>query len=217
MTDLGSLVTFAALSLALIASPGPSVMFVVSRAVALGRRAALLTVAGNAAGVFVQVVLVAAGLGVVVERSIAVFTAVKLIGAAYLVWLGVQAIRHRRETAAAVRTSAPAGTARTVSDGTVLREGLVVGLSNPKAIVFFAAFLPQFVVTGGAPAAVQMGVLGLVFVLIALVSDSAWGLVAATARRWFARSPRRLERFSATGGLVMVGLGVQLAASGRPE
>ena len=216
MPDLTSLFAFAAVSFALIASPGPSVMFVVSRAISLGRRAALLTVVGNAFGVYVQVLLVAAGLGVIVERSIVAFTAVKLIGAAYLVWLGLQAIRDRREQAAAALSPSPAAE-HAKSDREVLVDGIVVGIANPKSIVFFAAFLPQFIVPNGLAIPTQMALLGLLFVAIALVSDSVWGLAAGTARRWLARSPKRLERFSAGGGLVMLGLGAQLAISGRPE
>ena len=207
-----SIVAFSVLAFALIVVPGPSVIFVVSRAVALGRRAALLTVLGNAAGVYVQVVLVAVGVGAVVERSIAVFTAVKLLGAGYLVWLGVQAIRHRHRASAALEAPTAAQPQRSV-----FVDGLIVGLANPKAIVFFAAILPQFVAPGGAPAGVQMLVLGLVFVAVAVLSDGTWGLAAGTARDWFARSPHRLERLSAAGGVTMVGLGIQLAATGRTD
>lgn len=216
MPDLASLLAFTAVSFALIAAPGPSVMFVVSRAISLGRRAALLTVVGNAVGVYAQVLLVAAGLGVAVERSIVAFTTVKLAGAAYLTWLGLQAIRHRRHQSAAALSATPLGqTSKT--DREVLIDGFVVGIANPKSIVFFAAFLPQFTVAHGMAIPAQMALLGLLFVVIALVSDSAWGLVAGTARRWLAQSPKRLERLSAGGGLVMIGLGAQLAVSGRPE
>ncbi len=99
MPPVAALVAFATLSIILVPIPGPSVMFVISRALSLGRRAALLTVVGNAGGLFLQVLLVAVGLGAVVERSVAAFTVVKLVGAGYLVWLGVQAVRHRRELA----------------------------------------------------------------------------------------------------------------------
>lgn len=203
---------FAALSLALIVVPGPSVMFVVSRAVALGRRAALVTVLGNATGCFVQVLLVAAGLGVLVERSIVVFSAVKLIGAGYLVYLGVKAIIQRRALALPVDASAPSRRRRSV-----YLDGFVVGVANPKVIVFFASILPQFVEPDGPPAAVQMALLGAVFVAIALVCDSTWGLLAGTARQWFARSPRRIERLAATGGAVTVGLGLRLALVRRVD
>lgn len=216
MTDAGALATFALLSFVLIIVPGPSVLFVLGRALALGRRAALLTVMGNAVGVYAQVLLVAAGLGVVVERSVAAFTVVRLAGAVYLVWLGARAIRSARVAPTpTVDVGAMAGPAP--SDRSVLREGVVVGVSNPKAIVFFAAFLPQFVAPTGAPAPVQMALLGLVFVAIALVCDSAWGLAAGTAREWLARSPVRLRRLGLVGGATMVGLGLHLAVTGRPD
>lgn len=212
MPSVATLLAFAAASFALIVVPGPSVLFVVSRGVALGRRAALATVIGNSAGEYLQVLCVAVGIGAVVERSIVVFTTVKLAGAAYLVWLGVQAIRQRRAMSKIVDV---AGVAR--SRRSLLFDGFMVGVANPKTIVFHAAILPQFVVTGGAPAGLQMAFLGVIFVAVALVSDSAWGLFAGTARGWFARSPRRLELLGGTGGLVMIGLGLRLAFSGRKD
>lgn len=212
MPSSNSLAAFAALSFALIIVPGPSVMFVVARAVALGRRAALLTVLGNATGIFLQVVSVAVGLGALVERSVVVFTAIKLAGAAYLMWLGLQAIRHRSELAKALDVTESIKPTRSV-----LLDGLVVGVANPKSIVFFAAILPQFVEPAGAPAGVQMVVLGLVFVAVALASDAVWGISAGTARQWFASSPRRLGRLGAAGGAAMIGLGAQLAITGRTD
>ncbi|MDJ0952238.1 MAG: LysE family translocator [Acidimicrobiia bacterium] len=210
MPPAESIAAFAALSFALIVVPGPSVMFVVSRAVALGRRAALLTVAGNAAGVYVQVLLVAVGLGVVVEQSVLAFNAVKLLGAGYLIWLGWSAFVHRRELAIDPDTV-------TGSRRSVFVDGFIVGVANPKAIVFFAAILPQYVATGGAPVAIQMALLGIVFILIALISDSLWGVAAGTARSWLTGSPQRLERLGGLGGLVMIGLGLQLAVSGGKD
>ncbi len=212
MVSIHALLTFAATAFLLIVVPGPSVMFVVSRGVALGRRAAALTVLGNAAGAYTQVLLVAVGLGALVQRSIAVYTVVKLVGAAYLVYLGVQAFRRRRDLHLDAVETAPARSSRRL-----LLDGYVVGVANPKVIVFFAAILSQFVDPDGAPVPVQMAVLGLVFVLIALASDGAWGLMAGSARGWLARSPRRLSAIGGTGGLVTIGLGVRLAVSGRPD
>lgn len=212
MVSPGSLAAFAAAAFVLIVVPGPSVLFVVSRGVALGRRAALLTVAGNAAGAYTQVLLVAAGLGTLVQRSIVAYTVVKLAGAAYLVVLGVQAVRHRHRSALG-----PVPDVRERSTRRLLVDGYVVGVANPKVIVFFAAILTQFVDPAGAPVPLQMAVLGLVFVLIALVSDGAWGLMAGTARVWLARSPRRLAGLAGAGGVVTVGLGLRLAVSGRPD
>ena len=198
-------------ALALIVVPGPSVLFVISRGVALGRRAALVTVLGNAAGFYVYVVLLALGLGDLVERSAGVFTAIKLAGAAYLVYLGVQAIRHRRSMVTAVGAATEPR-----DDSRLLREGFVVGFANPKAILFLAAVLPQFVERGGAPVGIQLWVLGTLFTVIAVTCDSMWALAAGTAREALAASPQRLERLGGAGGLVMIALGARLAVTGRP-
>ncbi|MFF5704798.1 LysE family translocator [Streptomyces sp. NPDC012794] len=213
MVSTDRLAAFAAMSLLLILIPGPSVLFVVGRALAQGRRAALITVAGNTLGAYVLVVAVALGVGAVVERSVLVFTALKLAGAAYLVHLGVKAFRGRGSLHAAVAEAAPtaAGGLRT------LGEGFAVGVANPKTVVFFAAVLPQFVDREQGHVVLQMLLLGLVFSLIAIVSDSVWGIAAATARDWFAGSPRRLSAVGGAGGLAMIGLGVTVAVTGRKD
>ncbi|MFE6336397.1 LysE family translocator [Streptomyces sp. NPDC057806] len=214
MVPTDRLLAFAAMSFLLIVVPGPSVLFVVGRALAQGRRAALTTVAGNTAGAYVLVLAVAFGVGSIVERSVLVFTALKLAGAAYLVYLGVKAWRERGALRAAFAEDTAAagpGSART------FWEGFAVGVTNPKTIVFFAAVLPQFVDRAAGQVAVQMLLLGLVFNVIALASDSVWGLVAATARGWFARSPRRLSAVGGVGGMTMIGLGVTVAVTGRKD
>jgi threonine/homoserine/homoserine lactone efflux protein len=212
MPSTGHLLAFALTSLVLIVVPGPSVLFVVSRAVTLGRRAGLATVVGNAAGLFLQIAAVALGIGTIVERSIAAFTVIKLAGAIYLIYLGVQAVRHRRSLAQALNVPIePKATRR------ILRDGLVVGVSNPKAIILFAAILPQFIDRPAGHVTLQLLLLGLISIAIALVSDGSWALAAGTARSWFARSPRRLELLGGAGGLVMIGLGARLALTGRND
>lgn len=204
---------FAALVFVMVVVPGPSVLFTISRALTVGRRDALLTVLGNAAGSYTQVVAVAFGLGVLVRDSVTVFTIIKLAGAGYLVYLGAHAVRHRRRLsdalASAVRTPG-----RTLK---VLRDGYVVGFANPKTIVFLAAVLPGFVDYPAGQVPGQMLFLGICLPIIAVLSDSVWALVAGAARDWFARSPRRLELVGGTGGLVMIGLGAGLALSGRKD
>ncbi|WP_043236973.1 LysE family translocator [Streptomyces violaceusniger] len=212
MVSTDRLLAFAAMSFLLIVIPGPSVLFVVGRALAQGRRAALTTVIGNTLGAYVLVVAVALGVGSVVERSAVVFTTLKLVGAAYLVHLGVKAVRQRRSLPAAFTGDGPArGGLRT------LWEGFAVGVANPKTIVFLAAVLPQFVDRDQGHVALQMLLLGLIYNAIAVVSDSVWGLAAATARTWVARSPRRLALVGGVGGLSMIGLGVTVAATGRTD
>jgi threonine/homoserine/homoserine lactone efflux protein len=210
MIALDRVIEFAAVSFLLIVVPGPSVLFVIGRALSQGRRAALTTVVGNTLGAYALVIAVALGVGSVVEGSQVVFTALKLIGAAYLIFLGVNAIRRRGHLIASFEGAGPTfGMTRT------LWEGFAVGVANPKTIVFFAAVLPQFVDRSRGHVTIQMLILGLVFNAIALISDSVWGMVAATARAWFARSPHRLAAVGGLGGLSMIGLGVVIASTGR--
>lgn len=214
MVPTDRLLAFAAMSFLLIVVPGPSVLFVIGRALAQGRRAALTTVVGNTVGAYALIVAVAFGVGAVVERSMLVFTALKLAGAAYLVYLGVKAWRGRGSLQAAFSGDGPEGAHGGLR---TFWEGFAVGVSNPKTIVFFAAVLPQFVDRAQGHVAAQMLLLGLVFNLIAVASDAAWGLVAATARGWFARSPQRLSLVGGVGGLTMIGLGVTVAVTGRKD
>jgi threonine/homoserine/homoserine lactone efflux protein len=206
------LLAFALLSFALIVVPGPNVLFVISRSLQLGRAAGVCTALGGQAGVYVQVAAVAFGVGVLVERSVAIFTVIKLAGAAYLIYLGVQAVRHRRSL-----TDALGATVARKTPLRILGDGFLVGVTNPKAIVFFIAVLPQFVDRSAGHVPLQMLLLGSVFVSIAVVSDGTWALAAGTARAWLARSPRRLELVGGTGGLVMIGIGASLAVAGRKD
>jgi threonine/homoserine/homoserine lactone efflux protein len=210
MVSLRHLLEFGALAAVVIAVPGPSVLFTVSRALTAGRRTALLNVVGNEAGIMVQVVAVAFGLGVLVERSAQLFTLVKLLGAAYLVYLGVQAFRHRRSLAEAVASrAAPIRPLRAV------RDGVIVGATNPKSVAFFVAALPEFTSSNSRDLAAQYLLLGALFPLIALLFDSVWAIAAGSASQWLSRSPRRLAAIGGVGGLAMIGLGLSVAATGR--
>jgi len=206
MTESGVL-GFAAVSFAVVAVPGPSVLFAIGRAIADGRRSALLSVLGNASGLFVQVVLVALGLGVVVTGSDAAYAFLQLAGAAYLVWLGLDAIRRRHDAGQAT-IPAPPGATRSP-----LRDVFVVGVTNPKSVVFLAALLPQYVDLGSPMVAAQMVAFGMIFCLVAIVGDGAWAMLAARARLWLSSDPARLSRMSVAGGLVMIGLGLLLVVS----
>ena len=212
MVSGNQVAAFAAAALVLIVIPGPGVLFVIGRALAHGRRTALLSVAGHAAGNWVVAICVALGVGTIVERSAAIFTAIRLAGAAYLVWLGIQAFRKRDLLAQVLDSAAePRGDVRAA------REGLVVGVTNPKAVILFAAVLPQFVDRSAGHVPAQMLVLSAVSIAIGLASDSCWGLAASIVRSWFARSPRRLGLVGGAGGLAMIGLGITLALTGRKD
>ena len=212
MVSTGQLVGFGLTALVIIAIPGPSVVFVVARALSYGRSVALLSVLGNTAGLAVAMVLVALGLGTVVAESVLVFSVVKFAGAAYLLWLGVQALRHRTgvRVGEVVRRTPPAGLV-------AARQGFVVGVSNPKAFVMFAAVLPQFVDRDGGAVPLQMLVLGSIAVVIGLVCDSSWALLASRLRSWFDASPARGRAVGTAGGVSMVGLGVGLALTSHPS
>jgi threonine/homoserine/homoserine lactone efflux protein len=212
MLSSGQLLGFSVASLVLIVIPGPGVLFVVGRALAYGRRTAIATAAGHAAGNYAVAASVAVGLGALLERSDQVFVAVKLAGALYLVWLGIQAIRRRGALAGAMSGEVPAR-----AGWLALRDGFVVGVTNPKAFILFGAILPQFVNRGAGHVPAQMLLLALVSVSIGVVSDSAWGLAASGVRAWFARSPRRFALVGGAGGLAMIGLGVTVALTGRKD
>jgi threonine/homoserine/homoserine lactone efflux protein len=212
MVSFDKLLAFAAVAFVIIVVPGPSVLFTISRALTYGRRTAVVTVLGNTSGMYTQALLVAIGLGTLVERSIIVFTILKLAGAAYLVYLGVTAFRHRRRLRDAMDAAVDG---EAMSTWRTIRDGFVVGFANPKAAILFGAILPQFVNRTAGHVPLQMAFLALIAASIALVSDSIWGFAAGTARNWFAKSPRRLELVGGTGGLAMIGLGTALAFTGR--
>jgi threonine/homoserine/homoserine lactone efflux protein len=203
-----TVVAFALTCLALVLIPGPSVLFVVGRALSLGRTGGLLSVVGNAAGMVPHVLAVAGGVGVLVARSAAALSVLKVAGACYLMYLGVRALRRRREVAGpdAAGERAPRR---------VLAAGFLVGVTNPKTTVFLVAVLPQFASPDRGAVAGQLLVLGAVFVAIALVCDSVWALLAGTARAWLTGTPRRLVGVRTAGGVVTVGLGGALLLSSR--
>jgi threonine/homoserine/homoserine lactone efflux protein len=211
MISGGHLLGFAVASLVLIVVPGPGVLFIVGRALAHGRRTALATACGHVVGNYAAAACVAVGLGALLQRSVQVFLIVKVAGALYLVWLGVHAIRRRKQLAAAMEVVAgkPKGGWRAALDGAV------VGITNPKAYILFGAILPQFVNRSAGHVPQQMLLLALVSVTIGAISDCSWGFAASAVRAWFARSPRRCEAVGGLGGLAMIGVGVTVALTGR--
>ena len=196
-------------AMVIIFAPGPSVLFVIARAIAWGRKTAVFTVAGNVTGAFALSTLVAIGLGPILQKSDLAYAAIQWGGGLYLVYLGVEAIWHRRVHAEDMRNQgeiAP-GIARS------MRDGFWVGALNPKGLVFYAAILPQFVDREKGNVALQLIFLGAIFSLLAFISDGSWGLLAGTARQWLATDPKRLEKLRATGGTVMIILGITVLIS----
>ena len=213
MVSTQQLLAFGVAALVLIAIPGPSVVFVIGRALAYGRGVALCTVLGNSLGLLVVLVLVALGLGVVVQESIMVFTVLKLARC------GVPRLSRRAGDPAPSRLHGSPTTppVAPLSRPRAVRQGFVVGVSNPKAFMIFAAVLPQFIDRGEGHVQAQMLMLGLLAFAIGLGSDSVWALLASRLRSWFNASPKRGEAMGAVGGVSMIGLGVGIALTGRPE
>lgn len=188
----------------IILAPGPSVLFVIARAIAWGRITALATVAGNATGAFVLSLMVAFGLGPILQRSDLAFVAVQFLGGFYLIYLGIDAIKHSQIAAKDMvsQSNGRPSAARSI------RDGFWVGALNPKGLVFFAAILPQFVDQDSNSVTGQLVLMGATFSLLALFSDGAWGFIAGTVREWMATSPGRLVTMRRFGGVVMILLGV---------
>jgi threonine/homoserine/homoserine lactone efflux protein len=212
MPPVDQLYKFVVTSVIILLIPGPSVLFVISRGIILGRRAAIATVIGNSTGAFLQMALVALGLGAIVEESVTVYNVIKFAGAGYLIYLGIQAFRHRSEASMSLGADAPAK-----SIWRIIREGFVVGISNPKLVVFASAALPNFVDRKRGYVPIQMLTLAALFALLSLLTDGSYALVAGTARKWLSRKPQRLSTISGAGGLAIVGLGINLAVSRRHD
>ena len=198
------LLEFILASAAIILVPGPSVMFTIARAVAWGRGTAMLTVVGNALGMVVLSTLIAIGLGPALQRSHTLLVTVQAAGGLYLIYLGWQALKHRQEHAddmVALNESKP-------SNWQTVRQGFMVGVLNPKALVFFAAIFPQFVEPEAGSVTVQLLVFGLIFAGLAVLLDGSWALIVGTSRDWFVTSRNRLVFLRTVGGVVMVLLGI---------
>jgi threonine/homoserine/homoserine lactone efflux protein len=188
----------------IILAPGPSVLFAIARAISWGRAAAIATVAGNALGMFTLSVLVAFGLGPILQRSEIAFISVQVLGGLYLIYLGIEAIRHSRVQAAEMISQ---GEVRPTALRSV-RDGFWVGALNPKGLVFFAAILPQFLDRDGSNLTSQLLFMGATFAILALIGDGTWGVLAGTVRNWMANTPSRLIAMRRAGGVVMILLGV---------
>ena len=196
-------------AMVIILAPGPSVLFVIARAISWGRKVAVFTVAGNVTGSFVLSVFVAIGLGPLLQRSDLAYTGIQWAGGLYLMYLGIDAIKHRAVHAADMRNQGDS--APTIARS--IRDGFWVGSLNPKAIVFYAAVLPQFIDRERGSVTAQLILLGAIFSMLAFFSDGTWGLLAGTARQWLATDAKRLEKLRASGGSIMIILGVAVLIS----
>lgn len=188
----------------IIIAPGPSVLFTIARAISWGRVAAIATVIGNAAGMFLISVLVALGIGPLLQKSEILYNGIQWAGGAYLIYLGYAAIAASKVDAADMQKTV----GNKPSFLTSVRNGFWVGVLNPKSVVFFAAILPQFIDQEKNNVTAQLLLLGAIFAVIALISDGSYGLLAGTIRQWLAGNVKRLIFMRLTGGVVMIALGI---------
>jgi threonine/homoserine/homoserine lactone efflux protein len=207
MPSASTLVLFAAAAMVLFVVPGPSVLYIVTRSIDQGRRAGFASVLGIHAGSLVHVAAAILGLSALLASSAVAFDAVRYLGAAYLIWLGVRRLRQR--TSPVADESVPP-----VPLKRVFAQGFVVNLFNPKTAVFFLAFLPQFVRPDAGPVPFQLAVFGVVFVVLGLLSDGTYALVASAVGGRIARNGRFDAAHRWGAGLVYLGLGVAAVLSG---
>jgi threonine/homoserine/homoserine lactone efflux protein len=202
--EASTLLLFVGASLALLAVPGPAVIYIVTRSLDQGRAAGIVSVLGVEAGTFAYALAAAAGLTGLIAASEVGFTVVKYAGAAYLVYLGVRKLLAREEPEEAVSSAR----------SRLFLRGMLVQLLNPKVAIFFLAFLPQFVGPSGGPIAVQILVLGTIFTLLAILSDGAYVLLAAAVGGRLRSGQRARRRLAKLSGGVYIGLGITAALSG---
>ncbi len=204
MINTQNLTQFVLASVAIILVPGPSVMFVIARAVAWGRMTAVITALGNALGMLLLSVFIAVGLGPLLQKYALLLIVVQVLGGLYLIHLGIDAWRHRQEHAddmVKIEEVKP-------SSYQILRQGFTVGALNPKALVFFSAVFPQFVDPDVGSITIQLLIFGAIFTALALLLDGTWGVLVGSSRDWFVTSRNRLVFLRTVGAVVMMALGV---------
>ena len=198
-----NLAAFLVLAIVIIVVPGPGVLFTIGRALILGTKAALLSVLGNAFGVGLQIVVISLGLGVAIQQSDLLFLAIRVFGAGMIIYLGVKAIISRADFDLNAQQESS-------TSALVVRQSIVVGITNAKTFVFFIAALPSFTSPELGNPIIQMLLLGAIFSVIGILSDSVYAIAAGQARSWLASSHQRLATFRGIGGLALTLLGVYM-------
>jgi threonine/homoserine/homoserine lactone efflux protein len=210
MPDPSKLALFAVAAVTLLVIPGPAVLYIVTRSVDQGRAAGLASVCGVHVGTLVHVAAAALGLSALLVSSATAYHAVRWLGAAYLVWLGVRRLLANDEDARPEADRRP----RRLGLGRIFAQGVVVNVLNPKTALFFLAFLPQFVDVSRGSVPFQVVVFGVAFVLLGLVSDGTYALLASTGAGWLRRRPRVARGSRLVSGGVLIGLGLTTALAG---
>jgi threonine/homoserine/homoserine lactone efflux protein len=204
-----SLAVFVSAALVLLTIPGPAIFYIVSRAMGQGRAAGLVSALGIAVGTLVHVVAAVIGLSALLMSSALAFSVVKYLGAAYLIFLGVQKLRSKDSFALS-------GTADRIPLRRIFAQGIVVNILNPKTALFFFAFLPQFVDASRGKVAGQILFLGLLFAVMGALTDSLWGLFAGTFGRWLRGNSRWTQAPRYVSGGMLISLGLATAFAGSP-
>lgn len=202
MPSTSNLLGFLLLAIVIIVVPGPSVIFAIGRALVLGTRLAVVSVLGNALGVGLQILVVSLGLGVLIQQAPGLFLAIKIIGALIIAYLGMKAFLDRAKLDLSGKKSN--------SSRAVLKQSIVVGITNAKTFVFFVAALPSFVSPLDGNPIIQMLFLGLIFSLIGIASDMVYAVAAGKARDWLSTSQKRLSTFRGAGGVALALLGIYM-------
>ena len=211
MPETSTLALFAVAAVTLLLIPGPAVLYIVTRSVDQGRAAGLASVCGVHVGTLLHVTAAALGLSALLVSSATAYDTVRWLGAAYLVWLGVRRLLARDED---VPEAVTGPDARRVGLGRIFAQGVVVNVLNPKTALFFFAFLPQFVDTSRGSVPFQVVVFGVAFVLLGLLSDGAYALLASTGAGWLRRRPGVAKASRMVSGGVLISLGVTTALAG---
>jgi threonine/homoserine/homoserine lactone efflux protein len=210
MPAVGTLAVFALAAVALILLPGPAMLFLIARGIGHGRRVAMVSAVGVDSATAVFVVCAAVGLTALLASSAIAFTVVRVVGAAYLGYLGIKALRGNGPALGAPTPTA--GSARRA-----FRQGFLVGITNPKVALFFLAFLPQFVDPARGSAATQILLLGAIFTLIGLTFDLGYAAAAGTLGGWLRRRPRLAKRQRYVTGTLYLALGASAAIGGTQQ
>jgi threonine/homoserine/homoserine lactone efflux protein len=208
MFDLSTMLVFLAASLALLLTPGPAVLYIIARSVEQGRRAGVVSALGVGLGTLGHVLAAALGISALLVSSALAFTLVKYLGALYLIYLGVHKLLERAPPA-----DAPAVPRQSLA--AIFRQGVIVNLLNPKTALFFFAFLPQFVNPAAGAVALQIALLGGLFVVLGIVSDSLYALLAGTLGAWLKRGSWFARTQRSVSGLIYIGLGITTAVAGN--
>jgi threonine/homoserine/homoserine lactone efflux protein len=205
-----SLLIFVSAAALLLAIPGPAVFYIVGRSIGQGRNAGLVSALGIGVGTLIHTLAAAVGLSALLVSSSTAFRVVKYLGAAYLVYLGIQRLRSKQPLAAASDTTAPQATL-----ARVFSQGIVVNVLNPKTALFFFAFLPQFIDPARGHVATQILSLGVLFACMGTTSDSLWALFSGSVAGWLRNNQRWMRNERYVSGGILISLGVATAFVGH--